>query len=325
MKIVFFGTPYFAATNLKALINAEYDIAAIVCPPDSKKGRGKQLKACAVKEIGIEHNIPILQPLKLRDIDFIRHLKSLNADIFVVVAFRMLPQKVWSLPINGTINLHTSLLPNYRGAAPINWVLINGEKETGITTFFIDQQIDSGAIIKQEKIKLTNSTTAAELHNTLMNKGSKLLINTLKSITSNTVSQQQEHNLEMSEAPKLTKELLKIDWNKSANEIHNLVRGLSPFLDNNTKLKDIAICPSAWFILQDDKGLDKRIKLHLSKVISTDSNDILSIKTDNKTYLHIITKKNAIAILNLQAEGKNPMTIQQFLQGNKINEKFLVS
>ena len=325
MKIVFFGTPYFAATNLKALINAEYDIAAIVCPPDSKKGRGKQLKACAVKEIGIEHNIPILQPLKLRDIDFIRHLKSLNADIFVVVAFRMLPQKVWSLPINGTINLHTSLLPNYRGAAPINWVLINGEKETGITTFFIDQQIDSGAIIKQEKINLTNSTTAAELHNTLMNKGSKLLINTLKSITNNTVSQQQEHNLEMSEAPKLTKELLKIDWNKSANEIHNLVRGLSPFLDNNTKLKDIAICPSAWFILQDDKGLDKRIKLHLSKVISTDSNDILSIKTDNKTYLHIITKKNAIAILNLQAEGKNPMTIQQFLQGNKINENFIIS
>ncbi len=325
MKIVFFGTPYFAATNLKALINAEYDIAAIVCPPDSKKGRGKQLKTCAVKEVGIEHNIPVLQPLKLRDIDFIHYLKLLNADIFVVVAFRMLPKKVWNLPINGTINLHTSLLPNYRGAAPINWVLINGEKETGITTFFIDQQIDSGAIIKQEKIKLTNSTTAAELHNTLMNKGSKLLINTLKSITNNTISQQQEHNLEMSEAPKLTKELLKIDWNKSANEIHNLVRGLSPFLDNNTKLKDIAICPSAWFKLQDDKGLDKRIKLHLSKVISTDSNDILSIKTDNKTYLHIITKKNAIAILNLQAEGKNPMTIQQFLQGNKINEKFLVS
>jgi len=325
MKIVFFGTPYFAATNLKALINAEYDIAAIVCPPDSKKGRGKQLKTCAVKEVGIEHNIPVLQPLKLRDIDFIHYLKLLNADIFVVVAFRMLPKKVWNLPINGTINLHTSLLPNYRGAAPINWVLINGEKETGITTFFIDQQIDSGAIIKQEKIKLTNSTTAAELHNTLMNKGSKLLINTLKSITNNTISQQQEHNLEMSEAPKLTKELLKIDWNKSANEIHNLVRGLSPFLDNNTKLKDIAICPSAWFKLQDDKGLDKRIKLHLSKVISTDSNDILSIKTDDKTYLHIITKKNAIAILNLQAEGKNPMTIQQFLQGNKINEKFLVS
>ena len=326
MKIVFFGTPYFAATNLNALINTGYDIAGIVCPPDSKKGRGKQLKPCAVKEIGIAHNIPVLQPFKLRDIDFIDHLTSLNADLFIVVAFRMLPKIVWNLPSNGTINLHTSLLPNYRGAAPINWVLINGEKETGITTFFIDQKIDSGAIIKQEKIKLTDTTTAAELHNTLMNKGSELLINTLKSIKNNNViQQQQEHNLEMSEAPKLTKELLKIDWNKSANEIHNLVRGLSPFLDNNTKLKDIAICPSAWFILKDDKGVDKRIKLHLSEIISTKSDEFMSIKTDNKTYLHIITNKNAIAILNLQAEGKNPMTIDQFLQGNKINEKFIVS
>ena len=326
MKIVFFGTPYFAATNLKELINAGHDIARIVCPPDSKKGRGKQLKPCAVKEVGIAHNIPVLQPLKLRDIDFINNLKSLDADIFVVVAFRMLPQTVWDLPRNGTINLHTSLLPNYRGAAPINWVLINGEKETGITTFFIDQQIDSGAIIKQEKIKLTETTTAAELHNTLMHKGSELLINTLESIKKNTVChQKQESNLAISEAPKITKELLKIDWNKSANEIHNLVRGLSPYLDNNTKLKDIAICPSAWFILQDDKGIEKRIKLHLSEVVSNNSDKLLSIKTDNKTYLHIITNKNAIAILNLQAEGKNPMTIKQFLQGNKINENFLIS
>jgi len=326
MKIVFFGTPNFAATNLNVLINAGYDILGIVCPPDSKQGRGKQLKPCSVKEVGIEYNIPVLQPLRLRDNDFINQLKSLNADLFVVVAFRMLPQSVWSLPSKGTINLHTSLLPNYRGAAPINWVLINGENETGITTFFIDQQIDSGAIIKQEKIKLTNSTTAAELHNTLMNKGSDLLIDTLNAINDNTINhQEQEHNLAISEAPKLTKELLKIDWNKTANEIHNLVRGLSPFLDNNTKLKDIAICPSAWFILEDDKGVQKRIKLHLSDVVSNNSDKILSIKTDNKTYLHIITNRNAIAILNLQAEGKNPMTIQQFLQGNKINEKFLIS
>jgi len=326
MKIVFFGTPHFAATNLNALINAGYDIVGIVCPPDSKKGRGKQLKPCAVKEVGIANNIPVLQPLKLRDDDFIHQLKSLNADLFVVVAFRMLPQSVWNLPSKGTINLHTSLLPNYRGAAPINWVLINGEKETGITTFFIDQQIDSGAIIKQEKIKLTDKTTAAELHNTLMNKGSELLIDTLNSIKIDTVShQEQDHNSSMSEAPKLTKERLKIDWNKSAKEIHNLVRGLSPFLDNNTKLKDVAICPSAWFILQDDKGIQKRIKLHLSEVVSINSDKLLSIETDNKTFLHIITNKNAIAILNLQAEGKNPMTIQQFLQGNKINENFLIS
>jgi methionyl-tRNA formyltransferase len=158
-----------------------------------------------------------------------------------------------------------------------------------------------------------------------MNKGSDLLINTLNSIKNNTVSQQdQEHNSAMSEAPKLTKELLKIDWNKAANEIHNLVRGLSPFLDNNTKLKDIAICPSAWFVLQDDKGIQKRIKLHLSEVVNNNYNKLQTIKTDNKTYLHIITNKKVISILNLQAEGKNPMTIQQFLQGNKINENFLI-
>ena len=325
MRIVFFGTPYFAATNLSLLINAGHDIVAIVSPPDSRKGRGKQLKPCAVKEVGIENNIPVLQPLKLKNENFIEKLKSLNADLFVVVAFRMLPKSVWSLPKKGTINLHTSLLPNYRGAAPINWVLINGEKETGVTTFFIDQQIDSGAIIQQEKIKLTNKTTAAELHNTLMNKGSNLLINTLNSIKNNSVNQSpQQHNTTMLEAPKLTKEILKIDWTKSAKEIHNLIRGLSPFLDNNTKLKDVSICPSAWFILQDYNGNKKRIKVHLSEVINIQSDDALCIKTDNKTYLHIITTENAIAILNLQAEGKNPMTIQQFLQGNKINENYTI-
>lgn len=321
MKIIFFGTPQFAANNLNALIDVGHEIAAIVCPPDSRKGRGKQLKPCEVKEVGQKNNITILQPLKLKDEGFIKTLKSYNADVFVVVAFRMLPELVWTLPKKGTINLHTSLLPNYRGAAPINWVLINGEKETGVTTFFINQQIDSGAIIHQEKISLTKNTTAAELHNTLMEKGSELLINSLNSIKNNSATKTpQQHNASMLEAPKLTKELLKINWKQSANKIHNLIRGLSPFLDNTTKLTDISICPSAWFILQNNNGVQKRIKVHLSKVVSTQSNNVLSIKTDNKTYLHITTCKDAISILNLQAEGKNPMTIQQFLQGNKINK-----
>ena len=321
MRIVFFGTPYFAATNLKVLISEGYNIVALVTPPDSRKGRGKQLKYCAVKEVGIANNIPILQPLKLKSDDFIEELQSFNADLFVVVAFRILPELVWRIPIKGTINLHASLLPNYRGAAPINWVLINGEKQTGITTFFIDKEIDSGAIIQQEKIQLTDKITAAELHNTLMKKGSNLLISTINLIKNNSATQTpQQHSATMLEAPKLTKELLKINWTKSAKEIHNLIRGLSPFLDNNTKLKDVAICPSAWFVLKNHNGIEKRIKAHLSEVISTQSDNPLSIKTDNKTYLHIITNKNSISILNLQAEGKNPMTIQQFLQGNKINK-----
>ena len=320
MRIVFFGTPYFAATNLKVLISEGCNIIAIVTPLDSRKGRGKQLTPSAVKEVGMSNNISVLQPLKLKDKDFIKKLKELNADLFIVVAFRMLPELVWRIPTKGTINLHTSMLPNYRGASPINWALINGEKETGITTFFINKEIDSGAIIQQEKILINNSTTAALLHNKMMNKGSNLLISTLNLIKNNSENQIPQHyKNDMSEAPKLTKELLKIDWNKSAQDIHNLIRGLSPLLDNNTIIQDVSICPSAWFILKNVNGLEKRIKVHLSEVISCESNTQLSIKTDNKTYLHIMTKINAISILNLQAEGKNPMTIQQFLQGNKIN------
>ncbi len=325
MKIIFFGTPNFAATNLKYLLEKEFEFVAIVTPPDSRKGRGKQLKPCAVKEVGIENNIPVLQPLKLRDEEFIEELKYYNADLFVVVAFRMLPEKVWSIPKLGTINLHTSLLPNYRGAAPINWVLINGENQTGITTFFIDNNIDSGEIILQEKIELTNNTTAAELHNTLMINGSKLLTNTLEIIRDGDVTiNAQILTSEMREAPKITKEMLKIDWGRSANDIHNLIRGLSPFLDSQTKLKDVATCPSAFFILQDEKGVQKRIKIHLSSVIKSDSKKLTSIKTDNKSYLNIVTSNNEISILNLQVEGKNSMSIQQFLQGNKITNNHRV-
>lgn len=318
MKIIFFGTPLFAANNLQYLIDNKYDIIATVTPPDSKKGRGKQLRACAVKETALRNNIPTLQPEKLRSEEFINTLTNLNADIFVVVAFRMLPEVVWSIPAKGTINLHASLLPNYKGAAPINRVLINGEKETGISTFFINHKIDSGKIIKQQKIKLNNKMTAAELHNIMINKGNKLLKKTLLAIKENYASQTtQKNNKEYIEAPKLTKELLKIDWTKSANEIHNLVRGLSP-LDGNTILKDITICPSAWFLLE--KTNKKRIKLHKTEVIKSNTQNEIEIKTDNKSYLHIVTRKDSLAILHLQVEGKKPMKIKQFLQGNKISK-----
>lgn len=325
MKIVFFGTPTFAATNLQHLINNEHKIVAVITPPDSKKGRGKQLKPCAVKEVALANNISILQPEKLREDEFIYSLKSFKADLFVVVAFRMLPEIVWRIPKKGTINLHTSLLPNYRGAAPINRVLINGENKTGISTFFIDQNIDSGAIIHQESIILTNKTTAAQLHEKQVEMGNNLLIKTLSVIKNNSFKKiSQESNHKILDAPKLTKELLKIDWSQSATNIHNLVRGLSPFIDNNTKLKDVTICPSAWFILEE-KDNQKRIKLHLTEVIKTKSKNISAIETDNRTYLHIITNDNAISILNLQVEGKNPMTIQEFLRGKKITENHKVA
>ncbi len=325
MKIIFFGTPNFARNNLQYLIEKGYEVVAIVTPPDSRKGRGKQLKACDVKEEGLANNIPVLQPLKLKDEVFIKELKSFNADLFVVVAFRMLPEIVWTIPSKGTINLHTSLLPNYRGAAPINRVLINGEQETGISIFFIDHNIDSGEIILQEKIALSDKTTAAQLHNVLMNKGSVLLKNSLDLIQNSNVSCIKQYvTSEMKEAPKLSKELLKINWNESASNIHNLVRGLSPFIDKNTTLKDVAICPSAWFILEDNYQKQKRVKIHLTKVIKGDTVNSDIIQTDNKSYLYIATKENLLSVLHLQMEGKKPMTIQQFLQGNKLTGNFKV-
>ena len=323
MKIIFFGTPLFASKVLRYLINQEHEVVAIVCPPDSKKGRGKKIKACAVKKVGLEQNIAVLQPNKLRDDAFINILKEHNADIFVVVAFRMLPQVIWEIPSNGTINLHTSLLPEYRGAAPINWVLINGEKETGVTTFLINNEIDAGEIILQEKVTLLKTTTAGQLHNILINKGSSLLEKTLSLINNSKFKTIKQDPSSFKGAPKLFKALLKINWEKSAQEIHNLVRGLSPFLDKETMLKDIAICPSAYFFVEDDTLNIKRIKVHLTEVIKSNSNNFLEIKTDNKSYLRIVTIENEISIKQLQLEGKKPMTIQQFLHGNKIKKIIL--
>ena len=320
MKIIFFGTPFFAAEILQHLIQKNYDIAAIVCPPDKMTGRGKKIKSCAVKKRGLENKINILQPENLSNDLFIKSLKEFNADIFLIVAFRMLPEIIWKIPSKGAINLHTSLLPNYKGAAPINWVLINGEKETGITTFFINNKIDSGDIIMQQKITLKNNTTAAQLHNIMIKNGSILLEKSLQQIikSNHNAKKQIENNYQ--KAPKLTKDVLKINWKKSAYEIHNLVRGLSPFLDKNSILKNISICPSAYFNLVDQNGKIKRIKVFLTEIIDSESDNSLQIKSDNKTYLNIVTLKNEISIKNLQMEGKKPMTIKQFLQGNKITK-----
>ena len=326
MKIIFFGTPVFASINLQYLINQGNDIVAVVTSPDSKQGRGKKIKSSPVKETAIINNISVLQPNKLISDEFVENLRQFSADIFVVVAFRMLPEVVWRIPNKGTINLHTSYLPSYRGAAPINRVLINGEKETGVTTFYINQKIDSGAIILQDKINISQSITAAQLHNRLLEVGKLLLEKTLKKIQRQpnfeTIIQEE---ISVLEAPKLNKELLKIDWNKTAIEIHNLVRGLSPFLCDNTLLKDVAICPSAWFFLDDGNGYKKRIKLHQTKVVKSSNKGFLSIETDNKSFLHVKIKKFAIAILNLQPEGKKPMNIQQFLNGNNINKNHKIS
>jgi len=326
MRIVFMGTPQFAVYALQALNESEHEVVGVVTSVDKPAGRGKQLRQSAVKEYAAAEKLTLLQPENLKDPVFTKELEVLNADVFIVVAFRMLPKEIWSMPKMGTINLHTSLLPNYRGAAPINRVLINGEDKTGITTFNIDEKIDCGKILLQEEIKLTQNTTAAELHNILMNKGSILLLKTINGIQEKDLSPVlQDDSLSTMEAPKLTKELTKIDWNKPATEIHNLIRGLSPVLSENKLLKDVSICPSAWFLFHTSEGKDVRTKFLLSKYSSKTTNKSGSLDTDNKSYLKINLSDGSIYIEKLQIAGKNAVTISQFLLGNKVDNKWTIS
>jgi len=326
MKIVFFGTPSFAATNLDFLNKKGHNIISVISSPDKEKGRGKKVMPTQVKLKALELKIDVKTPISLKNEEFVSYLKSLEADLFIVVAFRLLPKEIWKIPRFGTINLHTSLLPNYRGAAPINRVLINGEKETGITTFFIDEKIDCGKIILQERVDLSENTTAAQLHNILMNKGSYLLDNTINLIEKNKVhSINQKQELAHKQAPKLTKELTRIDWEKDAKHIHNLIRGLSPFLSEKENLKDVSICPSAWFNLITENGKVLRVKLLLCRFSKHTNNKILSLESDQKSFLKINLNKGSIFIEKLQLSGKKVVNISQFLSGNKLNEKWIIS
>ena len=325
MRIVFFGTPIFAAQNLKYLIENNFDISAVVTTQDQKKGRGKKLTISEVKKVALQNNITIIEYNILLIDNIIKKLKKINAELFVVVAFKKLPINIWSLPKMGTINLHASLLPDYKGAAPINRVLINGEKETGLTTFFINSNIDSGDTIKNKKIFVNEDLTAAQLHNLLIEEGNILLASTLKTINNgNYTRKEQLTNIQIKKAPKLNKDILKIDWNKSVKEIHNLVRGLSPYLNKNEILKNISILPSAWFIIASPDGNKKRIKIQLTRIEGKCSKPHLSILTDNKSFLHIAIHGQYISLLQLQPEGKNSMNIKQFLQGNMINNDCLI-
>ena len=322
MKIIFFGTPRFAAEILKYLVNKNFNIIATVTPPDKKRGRGKKISFCETKEVSIQNNLPVLQPENLNCSKFINKLRSYNADLFVVVAFRILPRIIWSMPLKGSINLHTSLLPKYKGAAPINWVLINDEDETGVTTFFLNEKVDSGKIIFQEKISLASNITAAELHENLILIGKKILIKTINNLDKNksTLDYKKNPNSNI-KAPKISKEICKIDWKESARNIHNLVRGLSPLINQNIILNNLSICPCAWFIIQDDKLKSKRVKLLLTEVLEDKIDIKLDFETDNKSFLYINTTDGVLSIKNLQIEGKKPMTIKSFLSGYKISDK----
>lgn len=303
LRIIFMGTPEFAIPSLKILIENDFKVVAVVTALDKPRGRGRKLSPSPVKAYAVKNNIPVLQPPNLKDQDFIQTLKSFEANLQIVVAFRMLPEVVWSMPEYGTINLHASLLPDYRGAAPINWVLINGEKKTGLTTFFIKKEIDTGNILLKEEVDILPEDDAGSLHDNLMVLGGNLVLKTVKAVqTGDFAAMMQEDSSDLKQAPKIFRDMCEIKWNKSGEEIKNFVRGLSPF-------------PGAWTILNGK--MYKIFKVH-QKPGRTQNELIGNISTDSRSYLNIFCSNGVISILELQPEGKKRMKIEEFFRGNQI-------
>jgi methionyl-tRNA formyltransferase len=309
LRIIFMGTPEFAVASLETLVINKFDVVAVITAPDKPQGRGQKLVASPVKECALTHNIPVLQPTNLKSPEFLAELKSYNANLQIVVAFRMLPEVVWAMPSLGTFNLHGSLLPQYRGAAPINWAIINGEKETGVTTFFLKHEIDTGRIIFQEKEPISESDNVGTVYERLMNKGAQLVLKTVRAIEEgNYPSVPQSENNNAKHAPKIFKETCEINWNQPSQQIVNFVRGLSPY-------------PASWAVLNGKTF--KIFKVQISKIdpdILPGQNSKLAgdIDTDNKTYLRIRSSDDWVSILEFQPEGKKRMTVEDFFRGNKI-------
>jgi len=305
MRIVFMGTPEFAVASLEALIESGSDIVGVVTAPDKPAGRGQQISESAVKKYAVANGLKVLQPVKLKDELFLEELRALRADLQVVVAFRMLPEVVWNMPPLGTINLHASLLPQYRGAAPINWVLINGEKESGVTTFFLKHEIDTGHILFTEKITLTGRETAGELHDRLMDKGAGLLVKTVKAVESGRYTENpQEHlteGVELKHAPKIFKEDCNINWNQSAEKIYDFIRGLSPY-------------PTAYTTLND-----KMLKVFSAEYELTDTGEQPGeFFSDNRTFLKVSAANGFVYLNDVQMEGKKRMGVAEFLRGVRL-------
>ncbi len=319
MKIVYFGTPEIASSQLEAIISAGYEVAAVVTVPDKPAGRGKKIQSSHVKETALKHGLPIMQPVSLKSPEFIEELSSLNADLFVVVAFRMLPEVVWSMPHYGTFNLHASLLPQYRGAAPINHAIINGEKETGLTTFLLDKEIDTGEIIMQEKVAIEENETAGTLHDKLMNLGNKVVVETIKMIVEGRVHSQsqesiiQRDNIQLKPAPKIFKEDCKIDWTKDAKSVYDFIRGLSPYPAAHTKL-----------ISENGETIDLKIFDVSLEVRPLDTYELNQVITDGKSYLKVVLKDFYISINYLQQAGKKAMPIADFLRGARLSGELKV-
>ena len=319
MKIIYFGTPEIASSQLEAIIAAGYEVAAVVTVPDKPAGRGKKIQSSDVKLTALKYNLPVLQPVSLKSPEFIEELSSYKADLFVVVAFRMLPEVVWSMPPMGTFNLHASLLPQYRGAAPINHAIINGEKETGLTTFLLDKEIDTGEIIMQEKVVIEDDETAGTLHDKLMLLGNKVVVETIKIIEEGRVQSQSQEmiierdNLQLKPAPKIFKEDCKIDWTKDAKLIYDFIRGLSPYPAAHTQ-----------FVSENNDTIDIKVFEVVLKENESEDKDLYKIKTDGKSYLDVVLGKNNISIKVIQQAGKKAMPIADFLRGTRLEGEWKV-
>lgn len=301
LRIIFIGTPDFAVASLQALVEAGANIVAVITAPDKPAGRGKKIHQPAVKEYAVEQGLTVLQPERLKNPDFLKELAAYKADLQVVVAFRMLPEAIWNMPPMGTINVHGSLLPQYRGAAPINWAIINGEKESGVTTFKLKHEIDTGDILLQKKVPILDSDNVGSLYNKLMKEGSNLLVETIQGLAAGTLEEVPQANLavdELKAAPKIFKPDTLIDWNKAVKDIHNLIRGMSPY-------------PAAYTYIQD-----KFLKVYTAHYEEAQHNtEVGSFDTDGKTYLKFAAKDGWMFLDEVQLEGKKRMNIEDFLRG----------
>jgi methionyl-tRNA formyltransferase len=306
LRIVFMGTPEFAVESLKALFKNGYQVVGVVTAPDRPSGRGQKLHQSDVKVYAESCGLPVLQPEKLKDESFLQELKSLKADLQIIVAFRMLPEVVWKMPQFGTFNLHGSLLPRYRGAAPLNWSIINGDTETGVTTFLLKQEIDTGNILFQEKIQICPEMTVGDLHDALMVIGAEMVLQTVDAIAEGNYQPLPQDSLTIDpvrlHAPKIFKETCKIDWQKPCGVIHNLVRGLSPY-------------PAAWTNFTRS-GIETSVKIFKTSVELIEHNDLPGIiVTDNKKFLKIACSDGYLHLIDIQLSGKKRMGIAEFLRG----------
>ena len=305
LRVVFMGTPDFAVASLEALHQSKHQVVGVVTVADKPAGRGLHMQMSAVKQFAVEHAIPVLQPLKLRDPEFLEALKAWNADLFVIVAFRMLPEVVWQMPPLGSINLHGSLLPRYRGAAPINRAIMNGDGETGVTTFFLQHEIDTGRVIRREKIVITDDMSAGELHDSMMQVGARVLVETVNAIADGSADAVAQELLtapgeDVPSAPKIFKDDCKIDWTKTVREVHNHVRGLSPY-------------PAAW-----TEWEGKMFKVFKGNpVLGKQQSD--PVETDGKTFVDFNCADGVYRVQTIQPEGKKRMEIEEFLRGRRPN------